>query len=133
MVIDSSALVAIIVGEDERETFEDMILHAPVVVMSVVSIVESSIALLAKRRDYDVERLDETLSTLRIDVRGVDLNQGIIARQAFLRYGRGRGAARLNFGDCFAYALAKARDEPLLFKGDDFSKTDILPAWLPQR
>ena len=131
MVVDSSALVAIIVDEDEREIFKEMILHAPVVVMSVVSIVETSISLLAKRRDYDVERLDETLSTLRIDVRGVDLNQGLIARQAFLRYGRGRAAARLNFGDCFAYALAKARDEALLFKGNDFDKTDILPAWIP--
>lgn len=131
MVVDSSALMAIIIGEDEREIFEDLILQTPVAVMSIVSVVESSIALLSKRRDYDAARLDETLSTLRIDVRAVDLNQGLLAREAFLRYGRGRGSARLNFGDCFTYALAKARDDTLLFKGDDFLKTDIVAAWRP--
>src|SRR5437870_1858525 len=102
MVVDSSALVAIIIGEGERPLFEDLILHTPVAVMSVVSVVETSIALLAKRRDYDAARLDESLSTLRIDIRAVDLNQGLLAREAFFKYGRGRGSAKLNFGDCFS-------------------------------
>jgi ribonuclease VapC len=129
MVVDSSALVAIIIGEDERAVFEDLIIRTPVAVMSVVSVVETSIALLAKRRDYDAARLDESLSVLRIDVRAVDLNQGLLAREAFFKYGR--GSAKLNFGDCFAYALAKAREDTLLFKGDDFVRTDIVAAWRP--
>jgi len=131
MVIDTSALVAIIIGEDERPIFEDLILRTPVVVMSVVSVVEASIALLSKRPTYDAKLLEETISSLRIDVRPVDLNQGSLARTAFLQYGRGRSPARLNFGDCFAYALAKARDDTLLFKGEDFPRTDIVAAWRP--
>jgi ribonuclease VapC len=131
MVIDTSALVAFIIGEDERAIFEDLILRTPVAVMSVVSMVESSIVMLNKRPSYQFKELEETISWLRIDIRPVDLNQGALARDAFLRYGRGRSPAGLNFGDCFAYALAKARDDSLLFKGDDFLQTDIAPAWRP--
>jgi ribonuclease VapC len=131
MVIDSSVIVAMIVDEDERTVFEDLILRTPVVVMSVVSLVECSIALLGKRMNYERERLDDAISTFRIDVRPVDLNQGEIARRAFEKYGRGRGLAQLNFGDCFSYALAKAREDTLLFKGNDFLKTDVVPAWRP--
>ena len=131
MVIDTSAIVAIIIDEEERAIFEDLILRTPTVVMSVVSLVECTIALHGKRTNYDRVRVDETISALRIDVRGVDLNQGDLARRAFERYGRGRGVAQLNFGDCFAYALAKAREDTLLFKGNDFLKTDIVPAWRP--
>jgi ribonuclease VapC len=131
MVIDTSAMVAIIIGEDERPLFEDLIVRTPVAVMSVVSVVETCIALASKRRSYAVERLDESISTLRIDVRPVDERQGQLARAAFLRFGRGRNPAGLNFGDCFSYALAKARDDSLLFKGDDFLLTDIVPAWRP--
>ena len=131
MVIDTSALVAIIIGEDERAIFEDLILRTPVAVMSVVSMVESSIVMLNKRPSYQFKELEETISWLRIDIRAVDLNQGALAREAFLHYGRGRGPAGLNFGDCFAYALARARDDALLFKGDDFQQTDIVAAWRP--
>ncbi len=131
MVIDTSALVAIVIGEDERPLFEDLILRTPVVVMSVVSVVEASIALLSKRPNYDIDRLEETLSLLRVDVRPVDLNQGHLARLAFMRYGRGRSPAKLNFGDCFSYALARARGDTLLFKGDDFLQTDVVAAWRP--
>jgi ribonuclease VapC len=76
-------------------------------------------------------KIDEMISNLRIDVRGIDLNQGELARRAFLTYGKGKGRAGLNFGDCFSYALAKAREDTLLFKGDDFIHTDIVPAWRP--
>jgi ribonuclease VapC len=129
MVVDSSALVAIILQESERAIFEDLILREPTVVISIASLVEVTITLLGRRREADAARLEETLSILTISAQAVDLQQGILARQAFTRFGRGRHQAALNFGDCFAYALAKARDEPLLFKGDDFSKTDIVPAW----
>jgi ribonuclease VapC len=131
MVVDTSALVAIVIGEDERAIFEDLILRTPVVVMSIVSAVEACIVLSSKRPSYDTKVLDETISALHIDIRPVDLNQGSLARAAFLRYGPGRGLAKLNFGDCFAYALAKARDDALLFKGDDFLRTDIVAAWQP--
>ncbi len=84
-----------------------------------------------KRTGYDVAKIDEVIQNLRIEVRNVDLNQGELARQAFLRFGKRRSSAALNFGDCFSYALAKAREDTLLFKGDDFIHTDIVPAWRP--
>ena len=129
MVVDSSAFIAMILGEGERPIFEDLILREPTVVMSVASVMEITITLLARRREPDAASLDKTLATFAIDVLGVDLQQGMLARQAFTRFGRGRHPAALNFGDCFSYALAMAREEPLLFKGQDFLKTDIVPAW----
>jgi ribonuclease VapC len=131
MVVDTSALVAMILREKERFIFDDLILRTPTVVMSVVSVVETMIVLMSQRREPEAARLDQTLTELRIDVRGVDDKQGMLARKAFEQYGRGRSPAALNFGDCFVYALAKARDDTLLFKGDDFFKTDIVPAWRP--
>jgi ribonuclease VapC len=131
MVVDTSVITAMIVDEPERNLFEDLILRASTVVISVAAVVEISIVLRHKRRDSDAEKLDELLSKLRIDVRGVDLSLGKLAREAFAQYGKGRHPAALNFGDCFTYALAKARDDVLLFKGDDFARTDIVPAWRP--
>jgi ribonuclease VapC len=131
MVVDTSALFAILVGEDERDRFEDLILRSPTAVISVASIVETVIALTRKQLDIEASEIDGVLSTLGIAVRPVDVNQGLLARRAFLQYGRGRHPARLDFGDCFPYALAKARSDTLLFKGEDFSKTDIIPAWQP--
>ncbi len=131
MVVDTSALVAMILREDERAIFEDLVLRSSNVVMSAVSVVEAMIVLLNKRREPEAARLDETVEALQIDVHGVDGQQTVFARQAFMQYGRGRAPASLNFGDCFVYALAKARDDTLLFKGDDFSTTDIVPAWRP--
>lgn len=131
MVVDTSALFAILVGEDERDQFEDLILRSPTAVISVVSIVETVIALTRKQLNIGASDIDGVLGTLEIGVRPVDINQGLLARQAFLQYGRGRHPARLNFGDCFPYALAKIRGDTLLFKGEDFSKTDLIPAWQP--
>jgi ribonuclease VapC len=131
MVVDTSALFAILVGEDERDQFEDLILRSPTAVISVVSILETVIALTRKQLNIEASEIDGVLSTLGIAVRPVDVNQGLLARQAFLQYGRGRHSARLNFGDCFPYALAKARGDTLLFKGEDFAKTDLIPAWQP--
>jgi ribonuclease VapC len=131
MVIDTSALIAIILDEDEALLFEDLVLRAPVAVMSTASVLETTMVLHGKRIGYDVTKVDTMIRNLGIDVRGVDLNQGELARQAFLKYGKGRNSAGLNFGDCFSYALAKAREDSLLFKGDDFIHTDIVPAWRP--
>lgn len=131
MVVDTSALVAIILDEDEALLFEDMVLRAPVAVISVASVLEATMVLHGKRVGYDKAKIDTMIRNLGLDVRNVDLNQGELARQAFLRYGKGRNSAGLNFGDCFAYALAKAREDILLFKGGDFIHTDIVPAWRP--
>jgi ribonuclease VapC len=131
MVVDTSALFAILVGEDEWDQFEDLILRSPTAVISVVSIVEAVIALARKQLNIEAPDIDGVLSTLAITVRPVDVNRGLLARRAFLQYGRGRHPARLNFGDCFPFTLAKARGDTLLFEGEDFSKTDVIPAWQP--
>ena len=131
MVVDTSAITAMLVDEPEREVFEDLILRTPTVMISVTAVVEVSIVLRQKRRDHEADKLDELLSELRVDVRVIDPRLGKLAREAFAQYGEGRHPAALNFGDCFSYALAKARDDVLLFKGDDFARTDIVPAWRP--
>lgn len=131
MVVDTSALIAIILDEDEALLFEDLVLRAPVAVISTASVLETTMALSGRRVGYDMAKIDEMVRDLGLDVRGIDLEQGYLARQAFLKYGKGRNPAGLNFGDCFSYALAKARDDTLLFKGNDFIHTDIVPAWRP--
>ena len=97
--------------------------------MSVISYVETNMVIAGRWSDARLGRVDATLKALHVRVVPVTLNQGNVALAAFLRFGRGRHSAGLNIGDCFAYALAKSRDLPLLFKGDDFAKTDIVPAW----
>jgi ribonuclease VapC len=82
----------------------------------------------ARRGDDGARDLDLLLAKLRVDIAVVTANQADIARKAFRRYGRGRHAANLNFGDCFAYALAKDTSAPLLFKGPDFGRTDVMVA-----
>lgn len=126
MIVDASALLAVVFLEPERDRFLDMLGAAGELSMSVINFVEAGIKV---DRDSDPRRaamLDELASTFGIDIAPVSVEQGRLARQAHRSFGRGSGhPARLNFGDCFAYALAKARSEPLLFKGDDFSMTDI--------
>jgi ribonuclease VapC len=99
--------------------------------MSVISYVETNMVMAGRRVDFDTSQVDRFLKALRISIVSVSLNQGNVARQAFIRFGKGRHSAALNIADCFTYALAKSRDLPLLFKGDDFSKTDIISAWRP--
>ncbi len=95
MVVDTSALVAMILREKERFIFDDLILRTPTVVMSVVSVVETMIALMSQRREPEAARLDQTLTELRIDVRGVDGEQGMLARKAFEQFGRGSCSVEL--------------------------------------
>jgi ribonuclease VapC len=128
MVIDSSALLAILQDEPERRMFVEAIEGADRRCMSVVNLVEASIVLEARRGAAAARLLDAVVERAGIDVVGVDLEQGALARRAFARYGKGRHPAGLNFGDCFAYALAQAGGESLLFKGGDLSQTDIVPA-----
>ncbi len=128
MVIDTSALVAILLDEPERGSFNEKIEADPMRLMSVVSFVETALVIEARLGEAGGRELDLLLYRAGIDVVPVDIDQAEIARQAFRKYGRGRHPAGLNFGDCFAYALVKTTGEPLLFKGNDFGQTDIVAA-----
>ena len=128
MILDSSAVVAVMREEAELESFTDLIEQAPMVAISAATVVEASLVLGSSRhRD-----LDEWLDALGADVIALDLEQARIAREAHATYGRGSGSpARLNLGDCFSFALAKTTGRPLLFKGGDFEHTDVVPAYSP--
>lgn len=128
MVVDTSALVAILQGEPERRAFNEAIAAADSVLVSVASFVEASIVIEARYGADGLLDLDRFLQQARIELTVVDLEQGRLARDAFRQFGKGRHPAGLNFGDCFAYALAAALGHPLLYKGDDFSKTDVVAA-----
>ena len=125
MVIDSSALVAILGGEAERRTFIDLIESADSRLMSTASFVEVSIIIESRYGADGVRDLDLFLERAGVELAPVDEEQARQARRAFTRYGKGRHPAALNFGDCFSYALSVTLGEPLLFKGDDFAQTDV--------
>jgi ribonuclease VapC len=128
VIIDTSALVAILDQELEAERIVRTLASAPERILSAANLVEVGIVMQARRGDDGARDLDLLLAKLRVDIAVVTANQADIARKAFRRYGRGRHAANLNFGDCFAYALAKDTSAPLLFKGDDFGQTDVMVA-----
>lgn len=128
MIVDTSALLAILQAEPESRLFAEAIEAASGPTLSVVSFVEASMVLDARHGAEGRDRLDRMIRESRMEIAPVDLEQAQIAREAFRDFGKGRHPARLNFGDCFAYALARQRGEPLLFKGDDFARTDIRPA-----
>lgn len=125
MVLDSSALLAILFSEPRRDQFIAAIDADPVRLVSASTLVESSIVVLARRGPDGLRDLDQLLSRAGIHVEAVDQEQAYIARTAWERFGKGRHAAALNFGDCFAYALAYATGEALLFAGNDFLQTDV--------
>lgn len=128
MVIDTSALVAILQREPERRAFLDAIEAADTRLMSVATFVEMSMVVEARHGAEGLRDLDHFISRAGIDLVPVDVEQGRLARNAFSRFGKGRHRAALNYGDCFSYALATAAGEPLLFKGDDFGHTDVVAA-----
>lgn len=125
MIVDSSAIVAVALREPERYTFENMLGKASVRRMSAGTWVELA-AVAIRGRVIALPWLDNLLEIFKIEIEPVTIEQARIGHQAYREFGIGSGhRARLNFGDCFAYALAKVLDEPLLFKGDDFKHTDI--------
>ncbi|MEZ5332690.1 MAG: type II toxin-antitoxin system VapC family toxin [Thermoanaerobaculia bacterium] len=128
MVLDTSALLAILQDEPGRRRFTEAIEAAESCLLSVASFVEASIVVEARFGAEGVRDLDLLLERAGIEIGGVDAEQGRLARQAFSRYGKGRHEAGLNFGDCFAYALARALARPLLFQGGDFARTDTVAA-----
>jgi ribonuclease VapC len=128
MIIDSSAIVAILSVESDARELANAIEEAPERRISVVSYVESAIVLDSRRNPALSRRLDDFIREAELRLEPVSVQQAKLAREAYRDFGKGRHRAGLNFGDCFAYALAKEKGEPLLFKGDDFRKTDVEPA-----
>ena len=131
MVIDTSAIVAFLLDEPEGDSFAQILAANASLAISAVTLHEASIVMAGKAKQAGVRLLDDFLRDSAIEVSSVTMDDALAAREAYFRYGRGYHPAGLNFADCFSYALAKARNEPLLFKGDDFSMTDIVPAWRP--
>ncbi len=125
MVIDTSALVAIFLAEPERQRFLDAIVAAETRLISAASVLETGIVLEARRGNAAGREFDLFVVRVNLQIVPVDAEQADLARSAWRRYGKGRHPAALNFGDCFAYALAKSSSEPLLTKGTDFALTDI--------
>ncbi len=128
MILDSSAVLAILFREPSFEVYEKAIADAPSCRMSAASFVEVSILLESRAGDAAIRQCDALFQQARIVIEPVTEEQALLARQGYSDYGKGRHPAGLNFGDCFAYALAKSTGETLLFKGQDFSQTDIQPA-----
>ena len=125
MVIDTSAVAAILFDEPEAAALEGRIADDPVRLMSAATFLEATIVIETRLGDAGGREFDLWLHRAEIEIVGVDAEQADLARRAWRRLGRGRHPAGLNYGDCFSYALAATRDEPLLFKGDDFTKTDV--------
>jgi ribonuclease VapC len=125
VIIDSSALVAILASEAEADDLEDSLLDAPLRRISAVTYVETAIVVDARRDVVLSRRLDEFLRETEIKIEPVTSEQARLAREAYRDFGKGRHRAGLNLGDCFAYALAKEKGEPLLFKGNEFRRTDV--------
>ncbi len=126
MVIDTSVLIAILTDEPEAARFAHVLSIAPQLLLSTATLVEATIVIRYRFRDDGVRDLDLLLARLRPEIVPVTGQQAELARQAHRRFGKGQHPAALNFGDCFAYALAQDRDEPLLFKGTDSTLTDIV-------
>jgi ribonuclease VapC len=131
IVVDTSVVVAILQREPNAPAWIETFNQSPKALMSVVSFVETSMVIFGRRPDPDPGEIASLLDSLGIDIVPVTPEQGEAAVAAFLRYGKGRHRAGLNLADCFSYALAKVRRAPLLFKGNDFAMTDLVPAWQP--
>jgi ribonuclease VapC len=127
MVVDTSALLAIFLAEPERKRFLELITQAETRSISAANVLETGIVLEARRGEAAGREFDLFLHHAKFEVVSADSEQIEIARLAWRKYRKGRHPAGLNFGDCFAYALAKTMGQPILFKGDDFKQTDLLP------
>ena len=127
MVVDTSAVLAILFGEEDSERFAAAIEADPTRFMSAASVLEATIVAETRKGPPGERELDFLLLKAGIETVAFNEAQLRVARHAFRTYGKGRHAAGLNFGDCFSYAVSKTTGEPLLFKGDDFAMTDIVP------
>lgn len=127
MILDTSALLAILFQEEDAEWFVDALVAAPTRRMSAANFLEAAINIDARGDAEASRQLDHFLRQAEIEIAAVTFEQAQVARQTYQDFGKGRHKAGLNFGDCFAYALARTTGEPLLFKGNDFANTDITP------
>jgi len=125
MVLDTSAVVAVLQNEPERRKFNEAIEASESRSLSTASFVECSMILESRYGTDGVRDLDLFIAKAQISLVPVDEEQANLARRAFQKFGKGRHPAGLNFGDCFSYALSRALDLPLLFKGNDFNQTDV--------
>lgn len=129
IAVDSSAIVAVLKGESEVGRIVARLGVADRTLMSAASLLECGVVISSQMGASGMRQLRGLLASSEVEVVGVSPEEAEIGLEAYRRFGRGSGhVARLNFGDCFAYALAKSRNVPLLFIGDDFSRTDIVPA-----
>jgi ribonuclease VapC len=125
VVIDTSALLAILLGELERGKFLQLLSESETRLLSAANALETAIVVESRRGEVAGREFDLFLHRTKIEIVPVDAEQFSIARFAWRKYGKGRHPAALNFGDCFAYALTKTASEPLLAKGEDFRRTDL--------
>jgi ribonuclease VapC len=125
MIVDTSAVLAILFNEEDAETYAQAISEAESRRMSAVNFVEAAIVVEAQTKERGSRQFDAFVRRAGIVIEPVTEEQAHTARQAYTDFGKARHAAGLNLGDCFAYALAKVSGEPLLFKGKDFRKTDL--------
>jgi len=128
MVLDTSAIVAVLFDEPERDEFIGKIAAAPRRLMSSATLLEAAIVVESRRGEVAGRELDLFLHRAKVQTVAIDGEHAELARAAWRRYGKGRHPAGLNFGDLFAYSLARTSGETLLFKGDDFTQTDVAPA-----
>lgn len=125
MVIDTSAIVAILRNEPDAVKLEEALVADPVRLVPATCVLEARMVLVSRRGEHALAEIDLWLSKIEADLIPVDADLVDLATQAWLAYGKGRHPASLNFADCLSYALAKRADEPLLFIGKDFAQTDI--------
>jgi ribonuclease VapC len=125
MVIDTSAIVAILRNEPDAIRLERALVSDPIRLIPATCVLEARMVLVSRRGEHALAEIDLWLRKIDADIITIDADLVDVATQTWLIYGKGRHPASLNFADCFSYALAKRADEPLLFIGDDFSRTDI--------
>ncbi len=128
MIVDTSAIIAVLFNEDDARVYAEAITLADSCRISAATFVETAIVVETQTRNDGGRQLDAFIRRASIGVESVTEEQAYLARQAFMDFGKGRHRAGLNYGDCFSYALAKAMREPLLFKGKDFAQTDLVAA-----
>ena len=125
MIVDTSAVIALLRNEPDAVAIGEAMQRSQVCRLSAVTYVEAGVVIDSNRNPVLSRRLDDLIRDVRMRIETVTPQQAQIARQAYRDFGKGRHKAGLNLGDCFAYALAKEMDEPLLFKGNDFAHTDV--------
>jgi ribonuclease VapC len=128
MIIDTSAIIAVLFDENDAKVYAQAMTRADSCRVSAATFVEIAIVVEAQTKSNGSHQVDALFRRAGITIEPVTEEHAHIARQAFTDFGKGRHPAGLNYGDCFSYALAKATGEPLLFKGKDFAKTDLIPA-----